>query len=87
MTRKLKVFGWRFFRRGAQTREIMAAPTIKAVREAAGLSRRDWEFSGCETGNKEEVEQAMGTPGVVFYREINARDGSEWTTLEDSSNE
>lgn len=74
----MKVYGWRGHR-GKQTREIVAARSAAEVRRITGMSRGDWEFSGCETGNDEEIALAMTKPGIVFWREL---DGTDWVDTE-----
>lgn len=76
MTRQLKVYGWTYSRAACppaansshQTREIMAAHSVAEVLRVAGISRRDFEWNGCETGNSAEVTLALANPGIVFWR-------------------
>jgi hypothetical protein len=89
---KLKVYGWTGTRTAAyvdgnshgQTREIVAAPSAAAVRRLTGLTRTEWEHSGCETGNPSEVETALARPGVVHWAPLNlaGRDDTQWTAVE-----
>lgn len=84
---KLKVYGWTGRRHEAmmpgnhhgQTREIMAAKSAAEVQRVAGLTRSEWEHSGCETGNEKEIETAMAKPGTVFWAPLNLRWDQEWT--------
>ena len=69
MARTQKVYGWRGFR-GHQTREIMAATSAAEVMRRTGLSRATWEWSGGETRNPEEVQQASTKPGTVFWHPL-----------------
>ena len=56
-------------------REAVAAfRSLHAFCAASGISR-DY---ACETGNAEDVAQAMTAPGTVFVRPINARSGAVW---------
>ena len=61
-------------------REIVAA---RSQKEAARLMKvslyflRGW---AAETGNKEELDLALGTPGVVFFRPDSDRHGP-WIRL------
>ena len=69
----MKVYGINWCGR---ERRIVAA---RSQKEAARLMRtsvhnlREW---GCETGNQEEIEQAMLEPGLVWSCEITGR--TDW---------
>lgn len=84
--KNLKVYGWTHYRSecpatpngGRQTREIMAAKSVAEVMRVTGLSRNYLTTYGGETGNTDELTHALSTPGVVFWRPLNAY-GSEWT--------
>lgn len=88
MSARLKIYGWTGFRHDAgtrlQTREILAATSIAAVRRIAGITAADWRWSGCETGNAIEVTIATARPGVVFWKPLDFRseDGTGWTAVE-----
>src|ERR1700731_4853498 len=74
--RKLRVYGGYV---GGQWRAIMAcrshAEVIRASRGAKGY--------GCETGNAEEISQAMSKPGVLFVRPSSIGVlGGEWSERE-----
>ena len=90
MAKQLKVYGWTGMRnesRGpknhhGQTREIVAAYSIAEVRRITGMTRAEWEHSGCETGNANEIQTALAKPGVIFWTSLNARgDSPEWTEI------
>lgn len=84
--KQFRVFGRTGWRRecppapngGRQTREIVAAKTIASARRLFGCTMAQWRCSGCETGNEEEITQAMSKPGVVFWRPLDARKEEEW---------
>jgi hypothetical protein len=86
MARKLKVYGWTGYRLECppapngnhQTREVVAAASMAAAARAAG-ERSPRQMDMCESGNDEDIAQAMSKPGVVFWRPLNKRDGSPWT--------
>ena len=72
MSRPLKVYGWVGWHKDApgphrQTREIVAAHSKAEAMRLGGLTRREFEHSGCETGNEEELRVALAEPGVVFW--------------------
>lgn len=88
MAKQLKVYGWTGMRnealgprnRHGQTREIVAAYSAAEVRRITGLTRAEWEHSGCETGNENEIQAASSKPGTVFWTNLNASgDSPEWT--------
>lgn len=64
----MKVYGWTGYRVGGQTREICAARSIAEVLRITGMSRYTFNWSGCETGNDEEIALALSKPGTVFFR-------------------
>jgi hypothetical protein len=73
----LKVYGWQGFQHDCpthhrQTREIIATSSIKKAAEALGYRPSDL-FNVCETGNAQEIAQAMSQPGVGFWRPIDDR--------------
>ncbi|ULD38853.1 hypothetical protein [Rhodococcus qingshengii] len=70
MARSLKVYGWRGFRDGTQSREVIAAESIADVLRRAGITRADWKWSGGETRNPEEVAIATANPGTVFWHPL-----------------
>lgn len=79
--RKLKVYGWTGSKSGmpkSQARFIVAAPSITEVLRITGMTRYQFNYSGCETGNAEELSQAMSQPGVVFYQQLNAPRDEAW---------
>ena len=88
MARQLKVYGWRGRRlksksernHHGQTREIMAAYSVAEVLRATGMTRGDWNHSGCETGNALELELALANPGRVFWSRYvdHMRGDCEW---------
>jgi len=78
--RRLKVYGWQGHRYecppsangSKQTREICAAPSIAQIMRDTGQTRADL-FNICETGNDEEIAQAMSEPGTVWWAPLDAR--------------
>lgn len=76
MNLRLKVYGWRDFRRecppapngSRQTREIMAA---RSKAEVKRMFPRVPMSEITETGNKLEVTTALAKPGAVFWRSLN----------------
>lgn len=93
----MKVYGWQSFRSEAtpapngsrQTREIMAAKSVAEVLRVAGMSRYEFNQSGTETGNDEELRVATARPGVVFWTELNSshRGTARWRPAEGSEPE
>ncbi len=72
-----KVFGWLGRRRACkththQTREIAAAASKAAVARLAGYANSRSMFNLAETGNAAEVAIATRTPGVVFWKPLDA---------------
>lgn len=86
MARTLKVYGWNGMRRHEvitsavhnQTREIMAAYSAAEVKRATGMTRGEWEHSGCETGNVTELALALSEPGAIFWQPLYARERELW---------
>lgn len=84
MGKSLKVYGWTGSRNEArtdgnfhgQTREIVAAHSAAEVKRITGMTRTEWEHSGDETGNQNEIEIATARPGVVFWARLNDRSPS-----------
>lgn len=74
---ELMVYGWQGWRRGV-TREVCAARSKAEVGRLAGEVGPRRLFNLCVTKNREEVELALASPGVVFHRPINER---EWTRV------
>ena len=87
MSRELKVYGWNGFKTGHglgfhnQTREIVAAKTKTEAATLGGFTTRGGKLSlrtfnewACETGNAEEVKQAMSKPGGVFWHPLDERE-------------
>lgn len=78
MSKKLKVYGWTGWRQecptgpngNRQTREVVAASSKKAVREIAGKWDTPPNSELTDTGNEDEIKQAMSEPGVVFWHPI-----------------
>jgi hypothetical protein len=70
VSRSLKVYGWRGFREGTQSREVMAAESVAEVLRRAGVTRATWNWSGGETRNPEEVAIATPEPGTVFWHPL-----------------
>jgi hypothetical protein len=75
MTRALKVYTWQGFRNELPghhrtTIEVVAAANGSAAARAAGFDRTRQLFNFCETGNDEDIKQAMSAPGTVFWRPI-----------------
>ncbi len=78
MARKLKVYAWQDYCSNeeretldlrswiTQVRAIVAAPSKAAAARAGGFDRPSQAFNLGETGNSEEIAQAMSEPGVVF---------------------
>ena len=75
---KLKVYGFTKWRAAAipapngnrQTRNVVAAHSVAEVMRLADMSRNDYNLSGSETGNADEIAVAMSEPGVVFWVEF-----------------
>lgn len=70
-----KVYTWQGFRNEIShhhrtTTEIVAATSGAAAARAAGFDRPRQLFNFCETGNDEDIKQAMIAPGTVFWRPI-----------------
>lgn len=85
---KLKVFGWTGARRQqvashGQTREIIAAKSAAEARRITGISAYTWSQQAEQTGNDQEIAQAMTKPGVVFWQPLNRIDGEDWTEAVD----
>lgn len=80
--KKLKVYGWRSFRSQApgshQTREVVAATSLAAAARAAGYERPSQLDLLCETGNVEEIRQALTEPGTVFWQSLNTDMASKY---------
>lgn len=75
---KLKVYGWQGWRREApgqhhQTREICAARSMAEVQRITSKKRSEL-FNLNETGNAQELETALATPGVVLWCGLDERD-------------
>lgn len=70
----LTVFGWVGSRHGRQTREIVAAPTRTAAIRLSGLTVGEARHSMSETRVAQEVAIALSDAGVVFWRDLYARD-------------
>jgi len=76
--RGTKVYGWIGARpesrvqgnHHGQTREIMAAASVAEVLRLTGMTRGEFNRSGCETGNSEELEIALSKPRVVFWQPL-----------------
>lgn len=66
---KLKVYGGYTFKDGKQVRCVVAATSQKKAADAAGESishvRNYWSV----TGNQDEIDAAMSTPGIPVFRE------------------
>jgi hypothetical protein len=79
MTKQLKVYGWNGYRAECpsanngshQTREIVAAHSVAEVLRIAGISRREFEWNGDETGNTTETTLALTYPGTIFWKPLN----------------
>lgn len=78
----MEVYGWQSFRRGApghgQTREIVAARSKTEVGRIVGRNPRQL-FNLERTGNALELATALAEPGIVFWRDINARGDDPFT--------
>jgi hypothetical protein len=71
----MKVYGWSGIRypmkeSNGQTREICAARSAAACARAAGMKYPRQLFNFCETGNDDEIRQAMIDPGKIFWRPL-----------------
>lgn len=82
---KQKVYGWISFARFPdgryrQARFIMAASSVSEVMKATGLTRYQFNQTGCETGNDEEILEASARPGVPLFSELNHIPGNDWYT-------
>ena len=84
--RRLKVYGWLGWRNECepaangnhQTREIVAATSLKEAARIVG-EKGPWALNCvCETGNPEEVTLAMSKPGTVFWQPLQHRSGQPW---------
>jgi hypothetical protein len=73
---KLRVYGWRGWRPecpaapngSRQTRDIVAAHSRAEAARIAG-EKGPWALDCLEeTGNTEEIAQALSEPGVIFWR-------------------
>ena len=53
-----------------QCRIIVSAPSEAAAMRAMGLTRSEWQHSGCETGNAVEVALGLAQPGQVFVASL-----------------
>jgi hypothetical protein len=66
--RELKVYGGMTFQGGEQVRTIVAATSWVKAAEATGMKvayiREYWSI----TGNKDEIDAAMKSPGVPIIR-------------------
>jgi hypothetical protein len=65
-TKPLTVWGTDIFHAGRQCRAIVASSTKKAAAEALGLSIREFNTWAESTGNADELDLAMSTPGVAW---------------------
>lgn len=77
-TRALKVYGAHaVYLSGAvgQRRAIVAAQSKAAAARALGVSQYYAKSYVTETGNAEEIAQALTEPGVVFHHHIDDRSG------------
>lgn len=72
--RRLKVYAGNYD--GRRT-VVMACYSFREFQKATRVSR-DY---GCETGNTEDVRQALSEPGVRFVRPITAAPGTPWERL------
>lgn len=88
MSRKLKVYGWIRSRHDCppaangsrQSREIMCAPSMAAVRRACGYKPSDtWNI--CETGNDVEVAVASAEPLVLFWSPLDCKNFQRATEM------
>jgi len=70
---QLTVYTWRGCRPGSsQTREICAAKSRAAVARAAGVKYVK-QLDLTETGNEEDIKQALSDPGVIFWCPLDDR--------------
>ena len=76
---KLRVFGGNL---DGIHRAIVAAPNKTQAAKAIGISLHHFNGYFSETGNPEEVEQAMSEPGVAWRKEY--RQGKPWERLRKS---
>jgi hypothetical protein len=76
MPHKLRVYGWEGFRTGARngTREIVAARSQAEAARRAGVGAPRNLFNLCETGNRDEIAEALAQPGTVLWKPI----GESW---------
>lgn len=77
----LKIFGWRGQRLALdgphrQSREICAVRFKADIFRLTGMKPHEQDGAClCETGNAEEIAQAMSSPGTVFWRGLDERQG------------
>ena len=88
MAKTLKVYGFiknrfeseRSPNGSAQTRNVVAAHSVAEVLRLASITRAEYNWNGCVTGNADEIEIALSEPGVVFWTQPDERhrDASVW---------
>ena len=77
MARELKVYYWRTPRSRPSvgtflSLEVMAAPTVASVLNAANITRTNFAEYGGVTSNPEHVTRAMSKPGTIFWTDESA---------------
>ena len=81
----VKVYGytaWAPYGNNRQGRHIVAAKSVSEVLRITGLTRYQFNNLGFETGNEEEILQAMSEPGTVFVRPLDAMGNVPWDRKE-----
>lgn len=87
MTAKVKVFGTRLTVRDAapapnrsrQVRVVVATTSRQKAAAVMGISVGELRSYGSETGNRDEIAQAMTSPGTAFY--FDERGDKRWHPL------
>ena len=77
-TRRLKVIGGNL---DGRHRVIVLCRSMAEFAETVGMTLYHARQHACETGNSEEVRQAMSDPGVAFIRRHDSRPGDPWVKL------
>lgn len=66
MVRRLKVYGGLVMRADGQKRAVIAAHNAQEVADAVGATAHYIRGYWSETGNEEEITQAMASPGTLL---------------------
>ena len=75
MNARLKVIGGNL---DGSNRVIVACRSFKEFGLITGMGVYHARQRACETGNEEEIQQAMKSPGVAFIRPYSAPRGAPW---------